>query len=67
MNRNIVGPVSIKLGSQTFTTNVYVAPVFDDMLLGVDFLKGNGIEFCMSQGYMGLKGEQVQMTKGIVN
>lgn len=54
MNGYIVGPVSIKLGSQTFTTNVYVAPIFDDMLLGFDFLKGNGIDICMSQGHMGV-------------
>lgn len=67
MNDYIVGPVSIKLGSQTFTTNVYVAPIFYDMLLGFDFLKGNGIDIFMSQGHMGVKGEQVQMTMGIVN
>lgn len=67
MNGYIVGPVSIKLGSQTFTTNVYVAPIFDDMLLGFDFLKGNGIDICMSRGQMGVKGEQLKMAMGIVN
>lgn len=66
-NGYVVGPVSIKLGSQTFTINVYVAPIFVDMLLGFDFLKGNGINMCMSQGHMGVKGKQVQMTMGIVN
>lgn len=67
MNGYIVGPVSIKLGSQTFTTNVYVAPSFDDMLLGFDFLKGNGIDSCMSQGHILEKSEQEQMTMGNVN
>lgn len=66
-NGYVVGPVSIKQGSQTFTINVNVAPIFDDMLLGFDFLKGNGIDICMSQGHMGVKGKQVQMTMGIVN
>lgn len=44
-----------------------MTPIFDDMLLGFDFLKGNGIDICMSQGLMGIKGEHVQMTMGIVN
>lgn len=67
MNSYIVGPVSIKLGSQTFTSNVYVAPIFYDMFLGFDFLQGNDIDICMSQGHMGVNGEQVQITRGIVN
>lgn len=35
MNGYIVGPVSIKLGSQTFTSNVNVAPIFDDMFIDI--------------------------------
>lgn len=66
-NGYVVGSVSIMLGLQTFTINVYVAPIVDDMLQGFDFLKGNGINMCMSQGHMGVKGKQVQMTMGIVN
>lgn len=56
MNDYIVGPVSIKLGSPKVHTNVYVAPIFDDMLLGFDFLKGNGMDICMSQGTYWSKG-----------
>lgn len=34
-----VGPVSISLGSQVFTVEeVNVAPIDDNMLLGLDFL-----------------------------
>jgi hypothetical protein len=67
MNGFIVGPVSIRVRSQTFTTNVYVASIFDDMLLGFDLLKGNGIDICMSQGHMDIKGEKVPMFTGSVN
>lgn len=46
-----VGPVSIVIGSQTFPGNeVYVAPVEDDMLLGLDFLYQHGAIINMSNG-----------------
>lgn len=34
------------------------------MLLRFDFLTGNGIDICMSQGHMGVKGEQKQTVNG---
>lgn len=37
------------------------------MFLRFDFLTGNGIDICISQGHMGVKGEQKQTTDGIVN
>lgn len=46
-----VGPVSIVIGSQIFPENeVYVAPVGDDMLLGLDFLHQHGAIINMSNG-----------------
>ena len=38
MEGRIVGPVSLKLGNTTFPKAVRVAPIQDDMLLGLDFL-----------------------------
>jgi hypothetical protein len=35
----IVGPVKLEVGSKSYCTDVYVAPIDDDMLLGLDFLK----------------------------
>jgi hypothetical protein len=61
------GPVSKRLGSQTFTTTVYVASIFYDMLLGFDLLKGNGIDICMSQVHMNIKGEKVPMLTGNIS
>ena len=38
MDGHIVSPVSLKLGNTTFPEVVHVAPIQDDMLLGLDFL-----------------------------
>ena len=38
MAGRIIGPVSIKLGNVIFPTLVHVAPINNDMLLGLDFL-----------------------------
>jgi hypothetical protein len=35
----IVEPVKLEVGSKSYCTDVYVAPIDDDMLLGLDFLK----------------------------
>jgi hypothetical protein len=34
-----VTPVKLEIGSKSYCTDVYVAPIDDDMLLGLDFLK----------------------------
>ena len=40
-----VGPVSISIGSQAFKINeVYIAPIDDNMLLGLDFLNARNIK-----------------------
>lgn len=67
MNRFIVGPVQIEIGSQKFNTDLYVDPIFDEMVLGFDCLKGHGIDLSMSEGHMKISGETVQMTLGEVN
>ena len=40
----VVGPVALKLGEITFPEAVYVAPIQDDMLLGLDFLLRHGVD-----------------------
>ena len=39
MDTIIVGPVKLEVGSKSYCTDVYVAPIDDDMLVGLDFLK----------------------------
>ena len=43
MNGFLVGPVNIELGKSLLKEWIYVAPIKDEMLLGVNFLKTNGV------------------------
>ncbi|CAG2204992.1 DDI1 [Mytilus edulis] len=38
MDAFVVGPVELKIGERTYRTDIYVAPIDNDMLLGLDFL-----------------------------
>lgn len=38
----LLAPIEIQLRSKTFTEHVHVAPIEDDMLTGLDFLKSYG-------------------------
>ena len=40
----VVGPVALKLGETIFPEAVYVAPIQDDMLLGLNFLLRHGVD-----------------------
>ncbi len=40
----VVGPVTLTRGGQEFQENIYVAPIEDDMLLGLDFLRRHGAQ-----------------------
>ncbi|KAH3854516.1 hypothetical protein DPMN_097059 [Dreissena polymorpha] len=39
MSGFVCGPLTIKIGESEFEENVYVAPIQDDMLLGLDFMR----------------------------
>ena len=41
MNGYIAGPFQVVLGTHLFTVEIYVAPIEEDMLLGLDFLEAN--------------------------
>ena len=48
----VVGPVALKLGNSTFPEAVYVAPIQDDMLLGLDFLLRHGVDIKLNELYL---------------
>lgn len=57
-----VGPVSISLGSQVFTVEeVYVAPIEDNMLLGLDFLLEHRMVVHMDTGNLEIGHERILM------
>jgi predicted aspartyl protease len=39
----VVGPVDLEIGSKSYATEVYVAPIKDDMLLGLNFMVTYGV------------------------
>ena len=61
MNSVIVGPLSLKIGTQTFPENVYIAPISDDMLLGLDFLKKHCDVIDIRASYVQIGGEKIAM------
>lgn len=57
-----VGPVSISLGSQVFTVEeVYVAPIDDNMFLGLDFLLEHRMVVNMDTGNLEIGHERILM------
>ena len=49
MDGRIVGPVSLKLGNTTFPEVVHVAPIQDDILLGLDFLLKHRVDIKLKE------------------
>ncbi|VDI74776.1 Hypothetical predicted protein [Mytilus galloprovincialis] len=64
MNGFVAGPFYIKLGNQEFTWDIYVAPIGDQMLLGIDFLRKQGISLDLHRNQLSIHGEVIQMSWG---
>ena len=56
MNEYIAGPFQVVLGTHQFSVEIYVAPIEEDMLLGLDFLKANGVSLHLRKGTTGSRG-----------
>ena len=59
MNGFIAGPCQVVLGTQSFSVDIYVAPIEDEMLLGIDFLEANGMS-------LHLKDRKLQITVEVI-
>ena len=60
---SIVGPVTIQLGDMVFQEMVYVAPIEDCRLLGLDFLKKHGATIDIVGATMCFNGQVVPMSQ----
>ena len=49
MNGYIAGPFQVVLGTHQFSVEIYVAPIEEDMLLGLDFLEANGVSLHLKE------------------
>ena len=52
INGQVVGPVSVKLGESVYAVLVHVAPIYEDMLLGFNFLIEDGLEINVTEQYL---------------
>ena len=57
MDGFVVGPVALKLGEITFPEAVYVAPIQDDMLLGLDFMLRQGVDIKLKDRCLDFRGK----------
>ena len=65
MKGMIVGPVEMTLGDFVFQEIVYIAPIDDDMLLGVDLLRKHHATINIPNSSLSFQGKDVLMTSGI--
>ena len=52
LNGQVIGPVSLKLGESLYSVLVHVAPIYEDMLLGLNFLLEHGLEINVTEQYL---------------
>jgi len=64
MNGYIAGPFQVVLGTHLFTVEIYVAPIEEDMLLGLDFLEANGVSLHLKEKELQISGDIIPMSLG---
>lgn len=64
MKTVVVGPVYLKIGSRSYATEVYVAPIKDDMLLGLNFMVTYGVVLDLKSHTLSVGGERLDLTSG---
>ena len=64
MKGQVVGPLRVEIGSEPFMEEVYVAPIEDDMLLGLDFLRKHDVDIHIKDMNLVLNGRKISMEPG---
>ena len=62
-----VGPVSLKLGSSAFSVLVHVASIYEDMLLGLNFLTKHGVDISLKEQHLCVRQNNEKVPLEIVN
>ena len=61
----IVGPFDVRVGRRTHRMDLYVAPLRDPMLLGIDFLHDCKAKLILEDGTPSLEGDRIVMSCGL--
>ena len=64
MNGYIAGPFQVVLGTHQFSVEIYVAPLQEEMLLGLDILETNGVSLHLKEKKLQIAGEEIPMSLG---
>ena len=64
MDGYIAGPFEVVLGTHQFSGEIYVAPIEEEMLLGLDFLEANGVSLHLKEKELQIAGEVIPMSLG---
>jgi hypothetical protein len=64
MNGYIAGPFQVVIGTHQFSVEIYVAPIEEEMLLGLDFLEANGVSLHLKEKKLQIAGEVIPMSLG---
>ncbi|VDI61791.1 Hypothetical predicted protein [Mytilus galloprovincialis] len=64
MKTLVVGPVKLRIGTKLYETDVYVAPIDDDMLLGLNFMVAYGVTVDLEKLTFNIGGEMLEMSPG---
>ena len=62
MSGFICGPLQIRIADNLFEENVYVAPLQDDMLLGLDFMRKHCMLINIPESYIVVKDDKIPLT-----
>ena len=67
MDGHIVGPVSLEVGSSAFSVMVHIAPIYEDMLLGLNFLLEHAVDISLREFYLLIRQDNEKVPLEIVN
>ena len=57
----ITHPAEFQIGEKCYRLPVHIAPISDDIILGIDFLMNTKADINLDKHYLTLEGEQVPM------
>ena len=64
MKGYLLEPMTIDIKGLQFNESLYVAPIEDAMLIGLDFLSKYHVEIDMKQGLFGIQGQKIPFIEG---